>query len=468
MMLVLSYKILYIKKSSSHLLRLVFYLLLPLIALNFSSCKKDLSDHVFKTTDEVRFPQTEQEKELASLTKEIQNVLLVVYAHSKALEEVNAAIYSGFSVDESISIKDLLQPDGGALYNYSDFIKRHITPGSFFKYFKEETSNGKYPLINKYYGIYLQNKPFDVSSSLALRSTTTTSHLPDSNLLKIEIWVVNSVKIYFPYSENFSATYDPGGPTNTYSNPGGPVVTTVSADREADSGPGQEPYWVTDSYGVQHLTSRQVIVDDTYAEVTATHIVNVMDYPQPPPIPAPTTPGPIYTVYIGWVRCNHQYDHLISLKNGGGSELWFGEGYASRDASTGQINPNFPANPVYLSRKDIRKNRWVHPFVVWDTNWKIEQTNHALGIWEEDTQGSQTFTGSLSGEFKVGTVTLKSTVGYSKTIVSQDPILRNTNIDRDYYFRTAAQNVEFRGFQDGWPIRNADGHVDFTMPYQIF
>lgn len=196
------------KKQSSQLLRFVFYLLLPLVALNFSSCQKDLGDHVFKTTDEVRFPQTEQEKELASLTKEIQNVLLVVYAHSKALDEVNAAIYSGFSADESISIKDLLQPDGGPLYNYSEFIKRHITPGSFFKYFKEETSNGGYPLINKYYGLYLQNTPLDVSSSLA-RRPTTTSAIVDPNLSKIEIWVVNGIKIYFPYSENFSATYDP-------------------------------------------------------------------------------------------------------------------------------------------------------------------------------------------------------------------------------------------------------------------
>ena len=458
------------KKQSFQFLKLLFYFSLSLIAINFSSCKKDFSNQAFYANDNVRFPQTDQEKELASLTKEIQNVLLVIYAHPEVLNEVNAAIYSGFEVDENITLKNLLQPNGGSLYNYSEFKKRNIKPGSFLKYFKEEVSSGKYPLINKYYGNYLQNTPSNISSSVARSSINTIAATSDSSLLTYEIWVINGIKIYFPYSENFSATYDPGGPTNNTGNPGGPVVTTVSADRDADSGPGQEPYWVTDQYGVMHLTSRQVTVDDAYAEVKATHIVNVMELDPPPPTnPPPTTPSPIYTVYISWVRCNKQYDKLISFtKNGGGSELWFGEGYASRDASTGQINPNFPANPVYLSRKDIRKNRWVHPFTIWDTNWKTEQTNHALGIWEEDTQGSQTFSGSISGAFKVGNTTVTGTVGYSQTIVSNDPILRNTNIDRDYYFRTAATNVEGRGFQDGWPIRNAYGTVDFTMPYQVF
>ncbi len=453
--------------------------LVLLTVFYFVSCKKDFIETNYQTvTNEVRFPVTDQEKELTSLTKEIGDVLNVIYQHPDVLQEVDAAIYSGFESDESITVKNLLQPESSSLYQFAEFTKRHITPGVFYKYFNEEVFNGNYPLIKKYYGSYLNTanaiKP-NGTASFTGGSTSTSSAAPDTSLLKYEIWVVNGVKIYFPYSENFSATYDPGSPTiNNTGNPGGPVVTTVSADRDANSGPGQEPYWVTDQYGIKHLTSRQVTVDDAYAETKATHIVNVMDEgvgndPAPPPVPPPTT-GPVYTVYVSWVRCNnYQYDHLISFtKNGGGSEIWFGEGYASRDASTGQVNPNFPANGVHLSRKDIRKNRWVHPFRIWTTNWKTEQTNNALGVWEEDTQGSKTLTGSLSGAFKVGTATLTATVGYSKTVVTQDPILRNTNMDRNYFFRSAAQNVENRGFQDGWPIRNAYNCVDFTMPYQIF
>ncbi len=392
------------------------------------------------------------------------------------LQEVNAAIYSGFERDKSISIKNLLQPDNGPLYNFPNLKKEYIVPGSFSKYFNEEISKGNYPTINKYYRNYLsKTKATNPSAASSFNAgSSTTSAASDNSLLKYEIWVVNSVKIYFPYSENFSSTYYPGSPAiNNTGNPGGPVVTTLSADRDDDSGPGQEPYWVTDQYNVKHLTSRMVTVDDAYAETKATHIVNVMDEdvapdPAPPPVPPPTT-GPIYKVWISWVRCNYQYDKLISFTgNGGGSELRFSDGYAYQDAATSQVIPNNPFVCVNVSRKDIRKNRWVHPFLVWNTNWKTEQLNNHLGIWEDDNQGSITFTGNVSGKFKVGIVEATVGVGFSYTRQSQDRIAGNTNIDRDYYFRTAAQDTERKGFQDGWPIHNAHNHVDFTMPYVIF
>ncbi len=447
------------------------YWLIFLTVFYFVSCKKDFVETNYQTSNEVRFSVTDQEKELTSLTKEIGDVLKVIYQYPEVLREVDAAIYSGYEKDECISVKNLLQTESSPLYHFAEFNKRNITPGVFYKYFSEEVATGSYPLINKYYGSYLSKSNASNTSvnSFKVGSPATAAAGPDNGLLKYEIWVVNGVKVYFPYSENFAATYDPRSPTiNNTGNPGGPVVSTVSADRDADSGPGQEPYWVTDQYGVQHLTSRQVTVDDAYAETKATHIVNVMDGdrdPPPPTIP-PVTTGPIYQVWISWVRSDKMYDRLISFSgNGGGPDLRFARDYAFLDAD-GQVKTTGPVVGGSLSRKDVRKKRWVHMYQLWNTNWKPEQLSNHLGIWEEDNKGSITFTGSVSGKFKILGVETTVSTGFSYTKQSQDPILGNVDWDRDSYFRTAALN-KGRGFQDGWPIYNADLHVDYTMPYQV-
>jgi hypothetical protein len=435
-------------------------------SLILTSCRKEnFSTTTPKETAPV-FPKSPQEKEIASLTNEIGQVLDEVYLNHDAFNEVNAAIYSGFEKDECITVNSLLQPNSSALYKSENFKKMYIKPGSFYRSFKEALSKGDYPLIKKYYGKNFQ------STTMANRnpSPLTTMVAVDSGLLKQEIWVVNSVKIYFPYSENFSTMYRPDNPGINQPD-GRYFVTKVTADRDADSGPGREPYlyYGTSRTSPPTVKYNAVTVDDNYAEVTPTHIVNVMDVkldPTPPVTPPPAS-GPIYKVYVGWVRDNkHQYDVLISLSgNGGGSELQFGRGYAYQDAN-GQVQSDFPFAPVFLSRKAIRKANWVHVLMLWDTNWRTDQLDHKLGIYEDDTRGSVTFTGSVSGNFRINGVNQTVSTGISITKPSQDAIIRNLNLDRDFFFHNGTTNQGW-GFQDLWPIYDGGSIISYTLPYEI-
>ena len=456
-----------LKSMKYYYLKYQVFIFISCFLILTASCKKEFLEKSTSSND-IKFPITDREKELTSLTQEIENVLDSIYQKPEVLNEVNAAIYSGFETDESISIKNLLQPDDGSLYHFPSFTKQDIIPGSFYKYFKAEVSNGNYPLINKYYSDYLNaNKNSNVSSSSTNKDAVTgsVSALSNADWLQYEIWVVNSVRIYFPYSENFASRYQPNNPD--INNDALHLVTTVAADRDADSSPnGKEPYLYDPGNGRPLLIKFRIVnVDDSYAESKPLHVVNVSNGeadPLPPATPPPTT-GPIYKVWISWVRCNKQYDRLISFTgNGGGSELRFANGYAYQDANTAQVIPNYTFAGANLSRKDIRKNRWVHPFQLWNTNWKTEQISNMLGIWEDDTQGSVTFTGSVSGKF----LGITSTVGVSITKPSQDAIIRNLLIDRDYFFRDGANDQGF-GFQDNWPIRDGSSTVSYTMPYQI-
>jgi len=342
----------------------------------------------------------------------------------------------------------------------------YIKPGTFFTSFKTTFLKGNYPLIKKYYG-----KNFDQATPAYRGLTSATMAIVDSGLLKQEIWVKNSVKIYFPYSENFSTMYRPDNPginqiDDKY------MVTMVTADRDADSGPGREPYiyYGTTRGSTPVVKYSAVTVNDSYSEITPTHIVSIIDnvMDPAPPTTLPPISQPIYKSYIGWVKVNnqHQYDRLISFSgNGGGSELRFGRAYAFQDAN-GQVQTDMPFVQANLSRKAIRKGTWVHVLSLWDTNWRTDQLDHKLGIYEEDNKSSITFTGNVSLSATVSGITATRTLGFSVTKQSQDAIISNMNLDRDWYFHNGTTNQGW-GMQDLWPILGGGSDVNYTMPYEI-
>lgn len=439
-------------------MKFITYLLITLLA--FSSCKKNLDQDFNNYNPDLDPSLSNADRTKIALIKELKEVLQSVYLNQNALDEVNAAIYSSFEPDESISITSLLSPNRIGLYNHPAFLEMKIDHGTFKEEFKKQLNKKSYPLIQKYYSGYLSD---EVGSSANSNSSDVMVAL-DS--LPLEVFNVNSIKIYFPYSENWGSLYNPGTPgLNTVTDQMQRLVTLVAADREADSGPGNEPYYYQAGRDApRQLRWRTVTVNDNYAELTkATHIINIMDVrsdPPPPPNP-PITGVTIYKVYLGWVKCTKQYDKLISIRNGGGSELRFGRGFATADAN-GNVNPGFPFIAVNMKRKEIRKGTWKQVLTLWDTNWTSEKVEQALGIYEEDNNDPSTLTSTVSYSYNGVT----TSVNVSSTVRTNDPIIRNFIINRNFYFGTGTTNQGW-GFQSQWPIFDGNTNVMYTLPYEV-
>jgi hypothetical protein len=438
-------------------LRVLFFIL---VTIGSFSCQKRFELSRAVDDPNTIFPTTQKDIESAALIDEVGKALESVYKNSDALDEVDGAIYSGYEADESISIANLLLPNSG-LYSWDKFISKHIKRGSFYKEFSKVVSNNSYPLISKYYGRLLNREKRQSQFSEASSATLPEYALAGDTLLP-ETFLVNNVKIYFPYSDVWGSFYNPNT-TGINELPGNKFVTIVRGSREADSGPGQEPYIIS---GPTQVVYRIVTVDDNYAENTKpTHIVGIQDLiMDPPPPPVPPIRATIYKTYIGWVKCNKQYDKLISIHDGGGPELRFGRGYAMLNA-TGQVITGMPFLPANLKRRDCRHGgSWIHVLLSWDDNWTVEKVNQGFSIYEQDSKGSSTISATVTYRLTDNT-TASTTV--SSTVNSQDAIIRNTEKNRDSYFSTGTYNQGF-GFQDSWPIIDGTTTVAYTMPYQIF
>lgn len=363
------------------------------------------------------------------------------------------------------------------MYKTQKFISFGAKPGVFKKAFAEELAKGKYPNLKKQMG----EPPLSTSSRLLDEWPVVDS----AN----EIWTDQyGYSIYFPYSEDYPLI-NPLDPSINTAN--GQLVTIVSADREADSGPGWEPYYsVPDPNGFQcpdNICYQLVTVDDNYADGDygnhPTHILGVgAEYATNPPPPPPPSPG-ISRIYIGEGLCKEQYDRFISFTgNGGGSEIKYCHLTGYLQPVNGQVTTFQDIISADFTRKNIRQKKWVRLFIVWDDDWVQNDLEQFLGIYEEDNTNTRTFSGSLSTRLDSLGIPVQGSIGFSVTIQSQDDIIRQLKISRNAYFTGAFQDQGWSFSADatflplpythGWPYYDTNGgggaNVGWTWPYNTY
>lgn len=387
------------------------------------------------------FPTTEKEKERVETIKEISSILKQIYKNLWASYEVKAAINTGYYEDETVPIRDLLTPDKSPLYKSQKFISTGARAGVFKEAFEEELLKGNYPNLVKEMGL-------PPSSS----TRTTAEGWPSVDTVQ-EIWTDQyGYSIYFPYSEDHPLVNPLNINNNTF---GGQLVTIVSADREADSGPGDEPYKCridpNEPWGLDNITIcyNTVTVDDDYAELRATNIVGIGAEParimtDPPP---PSTN--INRVFHGWSRLMQQLDRFISFSvNGGGSEIKVARINGYLQFQNQQVT-NFAGDvaTVYYTRKEIRKKRWKRVYTVWDADWTPDNLEQTYAVWEDDTEGTKTFSGSLSTTVRIDSnITATGNIGFSVSVKTQDELVTQRKITRTAYFG-AAKDDQGWGYQ---------------------
>ncbi|MBL7737854.1 MAG: hypothetical protein JNK14_01460 [Chitinophagaceae bacterium] len=430
------------------------------LLLLLNSCKKELSNQ--SAVSEIRFPTTSIEKLRVEAIKEVTSILKRIYKDPNVVYEVNSAIKSEYYTDERVLLRDLLTPDKSPVYKSKKFIESLSVKGTFKEAFIEELDKGNYPRLNA------------IMSNSANRTFRLTDDWPIIDTTN-EIWTNEyGLSIYFPYSEDFPSI-NPHDPTNNTET--GQLVTLVSADREADSGPGYEPYVSTGNPNEpmcpDNICYNNVTVDDAYAELHPVHIVGVGAEPNTANSPSGTTS--VYIVYIGVIKCVKQYDRLISFTgNGGGSELRFTRGDIYLQPNTsGQITNFQNIITVNIKRKDIRKKNWKVVNNLWDSDWEIDNTEEIFGIYEEDTQGTKTFSGSLTSTLTNPPVggnpggTGQGQLGYSISVQTQDDIIRQLNWNRTSFYTYNQGGLNNGcGTLNGWTLYDCYSDVMYTMPTQ--
>lgn len=429
----------------------------------FAGCKKQ---HNQAATAPV--PESDYQRSVSAITKEVSEVLTEVYADHKALMEVNAAIASGYYTDERVLLKDLIFPSQSLLYRSEGFRKLNVDTGVFRRVFCEIIERDRYPLIVSELKPAL--KPLQNSLAHALVLSDSTASILSSTF---------PVSIYFPYSENFGkAVVSDTLPANSKL----AIVlkpTIVYTDRDADNAPGQRPYYCSNT--ASKLCYATVNVNDDYAEVTPTHIVTIGATLGATSETTVLKSEQVTRTYHGSSRLTKQMDKLVSFTgNGGGSEIKVCRVNAYLRRTDEQVT-DFAGDVVTLNytRADIRKKRWKRVFSVWDPNWNYQDIEQIYAVYEDDTYGSKTISGSLTTTVnlpgKLGKA--EGEVGFKISVITQDDIITQKKIDRKSFLRDGLNNQGWGFMADdndflaagiNWPIVDGGTIWSYTFPYRIY
>ncbi len=432
-------------------------------------CKKNTLDYQNGGVDESKIyqkPITYDQIELVSNLEKITLILEDLYKEKKNLKLVNASIYAKAYTDESVLLKDLINP------------MHSILPGN--KKFVELCSKWNVSLQDFSEAFWKAARGKNDTHLLAFLNFIQNKHLSIQNLSNGQFGVSGQensydVSIYFPYSSEF----DISASGDSY----GPVSSLVAASAEADEALGYQPYY---SGGVL-VNYQPVVVNDDYVFSHPTHIVGVngiepyetQDAALHPP--TVTTPANVNRVYVGDAICKVQYDRLISFTgNGGGSEIAYCRVSGYLKLVGHQITEFEDKTSVKFERGTIRKKQWLRVYAVWDADWVVDNKEQVFAIYEDDNNSEITFTGSLSTRVKIADgTTVDGSIDYQIKRSSQDEIIKQLKISRVSYFAGALRNQGWgygidKSFlpasaANGWPFYDAvssgGANVGWTWPY---
>lgn len=446
--------------------------LLALLLFSTISCKKNAADIKEGGIDQSKVyqkPITYDQIELVSNLEKTTIVLQELYKQKNNLTLVNAAIYSKAYTDESVLLKDLINPAKSILPQNKKFQDLCSKWGVNLPDFSSQF----WTIVNKKGDATFQ----------AFLVKIQTNHLPVQSLgtntnQSGNEFSSDDVSIYFPYSDQFDA--DASG--NSY----GPITSLVAASAEADEALGVQPVYRNGEL----VAYNTVVINDEYAFAHPTQIIGIngiepiqtQDVGNVIPIDIPPTDA--YRVYVGDAICQAQYDRLISFTgNGGGSEIEYCRVSGYLKPVDQQITEFEDQISVKFERGTIRKKQWLRLYAVWDDDWTAENKEQVFAIFEEDNNATITFTGSLTTSMRASAGnTVSASADYQIKRSSQDAIIRQLKMSRVSYF-LGAQKDQGWGFgidksflpasaAHGWPFYDAvsgsGANVGWTWPFNHY
>lgn len=225
--------------------------------------------------------KTQDDKKKANTILEVTRVLRKIYKDRQVVEEVNAAIATGYYEDETVLLKDLLNPQLSPIYQFQSFKDRSLAKGFKPEYFKVKFE-----------------EELGITNSPNVR--TSDMYFDD-----------NGVSIYFPYSEDTQYSTYP--------------ITVVAGTVESDQANASHPLCDDLNPTTYAYCSQTVTVNDNYASTNPTHIVGNGGTISENSTNSGSCNG-AFNLHYGYIKfwTGYQYDKLISFTgNGGGSEMEF-------------------------------------------------------------------------------------------------------------------------------------------------
>ncbi len=357
---------------------------------------------------------------LHSKVTTFSDILRRMYSDEIVIDEVNEFIFQKYYSDENIVLNDLFSPDKSSISK-----NLRIKTGQFKFAFDKEA---------------------------ALNANLSKARINGSDLQ--DYLVENGVSIYFPYSDNFKGKKLK-------------EITIVMPPKEDTN----EAEGIKLSKCGNTVCEEKVRVNDAYAMKNPTHIIYAGGANIREGYSNLVKKGRVKTantVYVGAIRCSKQYDALISFTgNGGGSEIkvFRGTGYLLQSPNNQIQSINGDIVSVNFLRSTISGCNAQTINAIWDLDWKTDNFEQVFGIYEEDTQGTKTFTGSLSTTVKnTAGNTLTGTVGYNISVQTQDEVIRNWKISRSSFYASNPNNQGYGVFTQvgglvGGPWAAWDGAV---------
>ncbi len=293
--------------------------------------------------------KTPEDKVKAERVLAVIRILREIYKDPMVVEEVNAAVATGYYVDETILLKDLLNPENSPVYSMEVFIARKNARG------------------------------FEIGSFKRAFETQVDTR-PEARQLNDDYFYEGGIYIYFPYHEYT-------GYLNQM-----PVV--VGATVEADQAWAYQPYGPDPD--IVNPPGHMILVNDHYASMNQTHIVGdggVEVHPQYAQQGCPGNGG--LRVSVGYIKVSyHQYDPFISFNDGGGAEIRIGLARGSQDGST--VTSFDRQIEVYVPRLKARRAEWVECWEDIETSWGTNYPRLLFAVYEKDpTSDKKNFSGTL-------------------------------------------------------------------------
>jgi hypothetical protein len=329
-------------------------------------------------------------------------------------------ISQGYYSDENILLDDLIKPERSKLVTNAR-ISSNLFKDAFYEILSNHQKASKNAKLN-------ENK-FD------------------------EYLISNGVAIYFPYSENFRDKNKK-------------EITIVMPPKDG----------VDEAEGLKltkcgkNVCEEKVIVNDLYAMNNPTHIIYAGGAKVKEEYKSKiknSKVSAVNQVYVGAVKCKKQYDKLIGFTNTGGSEIKFfrASGYLASGTNGQVTSPTGDLISADFSRGQINNCSFQVINASWDIDWKVDNLEQVFGVFEEDTQGSRTFTGSINTTVKVGGQNVNGTLGYNIVVQSQDEIIRNWKIGRSAFYTANGINQGYGlfgtvGGLTGGPWAAWDGAIE--------
>ncbi len=373
--------------------------------------------NVVKTPEDIR---------KANSIIEVTRVLRKIYKDRQVVEEVNAAIATGYYEDETVLLKDLLNPSTSPIYEFQSFkdrsVEKGFKPGSFKTNFEKELG--------------ISNSPYARTEDL--------------------YYYDNGVSIYFPYSEDTQYSTYP--------------VTVVQGTVESDRASAQHP--LCDDLNATTLAycNQTVMVNDDYASINPTHIVG--NGGTLSNNTSSTSCSGSFKLHYGYIKFpyGYQYDKLISFTgDGGGSEMRFFVARTTQSNTTVTSSWGLETE-VYVTRKSIKNTNWISVwsgvFAYIGGAWPANNTNLAFCVYEKDHSNPPSiyFTGTLTSKDVYGNVFSNI---YSIEAKSKNPIISNNVRERLWFLNQYNSLSNSPPYIQGYEPQFSSGDNNLVITYPI-